>query len=130
RIYLIAGVIWGLWHVPYYLHFLPEETITSVLPVNRYLFTVIALLNMLVWTVMFTEIFRLTRSIWPVILLHAMEDALINHLVIDGYIQIAPNKEIWISPICGILPAAIYLMVGLWLRKQRLKLCEKENAYP
>ncbi|MEX2514345.1 MAG: hypothetical protein WD398_15685 [Cyclobacteriaceae bacterium] len=80
----------------------------------------IAILNMLVWTVMFTEIFRLTRSIWPVILLHTMEDALINHLVIDGYIQIAPHKAIWISPICGIIPSFLYFLIGIWLRKERL----------
>lgn len=121
-IYLIAGLVWGLWHAPYYLHFLPDESINAVLTVNRYLFTIIAVLNMLVWTVMFTEIFRITQSIWPVILLHAVEDALINHLVIDGHIQIASQKEIWISPIIGILPAVLYLFIGLWLRKQRLKI--------
>ncbi len=121
-IYLIAGLVWGLWHAPYYFHFLSEETINSVFPVNRYLFTFIAVMNMLVWTVMFTEIFRITQSIWPVILLHAMEDALINHLVIDGHIQIASQKEIWVSPIIGILPAVLYLFIGLWLRKQRLKI--------
>ncbi|NHE56546.1 CPBP family intramembrane glutamic endopeptidase [Cyclobacterium plantarum] len=120
-IYGIAGLVWGLWHAPYYLHFLSDETIYAVLPVNRYLFMVIAVLNMVVWTVMFTEIFRLTRSIWSVILLHAMEDALINHLIIDGHIQIAAHKEIWLSPICGVLPMTLYLIIGLWLRKQRSK---------
>ncbi|SHM79711.1 CAAX protease self-immunity [Cyclobacterium lianum] len=120
-IYLVAGLIWGLWHVPYYLYFLDEETIRAVLPVDRYIFTVAAILSMLVWTVMFTEVFRLTQSIWPVILLHAMEDALINHLVIDGHIQTDLNKAIWISPICGIIPTALYLLIGIWLRQQRMK---------
>jgi len=120
-IYLIAGLVWGLWHAPYYLVFLPESMLDTVLPVGRIAFAGVAVVNMLVWTVMFTELFRLTNSIWPVILLHAVEDALVNHLVIDGYINIAENTEIIISPICGIIPAVLYLGVGLWLRRKRIE---------
>lgn len=118
-IYLVAGLVWGLWHAPYYLVFLPESMINTVLPVGRIGFTAVAVFNMLAWTVMFTELFRLTNSIWPVILLHAVEDALINHLVIDGYISISDSVKIIISPICGIIPTILYLGVGLWLRSKR-----------
>ena len=120
-IYLIAGLVWGLWHLPYYLEFLPEEAMYTVLPVSRIWFAVIAIGNMVVWTVMFTELFRLTGSVWVVVLLHAVEDAVINHLVIDGYVVISAGKEILISPICGIIPTAIYLLIGLALRQQRIK---------
>lgn len=119
-IYLVAGLVWGLWHAPYYLVFLPESMINAVLPIGRVGFLVVALFNMLAWTVMFTELFRLTNSIWPVILLHAVEDALINHLVIDGYISIAPQSLMFISPICGVIPTLLYLGVGLWLRSERV----------
>ncbi|HRJ29110.1 MAG TPA: CPBP family intramembrane metalloprotease [Cyclobacteriaceae bacterium] len=120
-IYFVAGLVWGLWHAPYYLVFLPEAMINAVLPVGRVGFAVVAVVNMLAWTVMFTELFRLTNSIWPVILLHAVEDALINHLVIDGYIEINAGIEILISPICGIVPTLLYLAIGLWLRKKRTR---------
>lgn len=119
-IYVVAGLVWGLWHAPYYLVFLPEAMINTVLPVGRVGFAVVAVVNMLAWTVMFTELFRLTNSIWPVILLHAVEDALINHLVIDGYISISDSVKIIISPICGIIPTILYLGVGLWLRSKRI----------
>ncbi|MBL7845362.1 MAG: CPBP family intramembrane metalloprotease [Cyclobacteriaceae bacterium] len=119
-IYLVAGLVWGLWHAPYYLVFLPESMINTVLPVGRIGFTAVAIFNMLAWTVMFTELFRLTNSIWPVILLHAVEDALINHLVIDGYVSITMNTKIFISPICGVIPTILYLGVGLWLRRKRI----------
>ncbi|MBX2963779.1 MAG: CPBP family intramembrane metalloprotease [Cyclobacteriaceae bacterium] len=120
-VYLIAGLVWGLWHAPYYLVFLPESAIHAVLPVDRIVFTVVAIINMVVWTIMFTELFRLTNSIWPVILLHAVEDALINHLVIDGHIDIVNNMKIVISPISGILPTLLYLGIGLWLRRKRIR---------
>lgn len=120
QLYLIIGLVWGLWHAPYYMVFLPEEDIQSVLSVGRITFAGIAVISMVVWTVMFTELYRLTLSIWPVILMHAMEDALINHLVIDGYIQLTAGTEIWISPICGIIPNLFYLLIGLWLRQKRI----------
>jgi len=120
QLYLIIGLVWGLWHAPYYMVFLPEESIMAVLPVDRFSFMVLAVINMVIWTVMFTELYRLTLSIWPVILMHAVEDALINHLVIDGYVQIVEGAHIWISPICGIIPNLIYLLIGLWLRQKRI----------
>lgn len=118
-LYLIVGLVWGFWHLPYYMEFLPEDAIQTVLPVSRISFAMIAILNMMVWTVMFVELFLISRSVWTVVLLHAVEDSLINHLVIDGYIQIAAGKEIWISPICGIIPTGLYLLIGLWLRTKR-----------
>lgn len=119
-LYLIVGLIWSVWHLPYYMEFLPGEVITSVLPVSRFAFFLVGVFTMAVWTVMFVEIFRLTNSIWPAVLLHAVEDAVINPLVIDGYISIARGMEIFISPICGIIPTALYLMIGLWLRRRRI----------
>ena len=121
-LYLISGLIWGLWHAPYYLVFLPEDTIRAVLPVSRLAFTLIALVNITAWTVMFVELFRLSRSIWPVILLHAVEDALVNHLIIDGHIAFAQGAALWLSPISGIIPSLLYLVIGLWLRNKRIAL--------
>ncbi len=120
-IYLVVGLIWSVWHLPYYLVFLPESTITSVLPVNRAVFFFVAMVNMIAWTVVFVEIYRLTSSIWPAVLMHAVEDSLINPLVIDGYIKIAEKKEILVSPICGIIPTALYLITGLLIRYIRIR---------
>ncbi|EON78256.1 hypothetical protein ADIS_1119 [Lunatimonas lonarensis] len=121
-IYLLAGMVWGLWHLPYYLEFLPEEAMYTVLPVQKGWFAAIAVVNMLVWTVLFTELFRLTESVWSVVLLHAVEDAVINHLVIDGFVVLQSGTEILLSPICGILPTLLYLSIGLWLRRMRRRL--------
>ncbi len=69
---------------------------------------------------MFVELYRITKSIWPVVILHMIEDSLINHLVIDGYITISSGKEILISPIIGIIASILYVIVGLLLRKNRI----------
>ncbi len=119
-LYLIVGGVWGIWHLPYYLFFLPESDMYQVLPVDRVVFAIAAIFSMICWSVMFVELYRITKSIWPVVILHMIEDSLINHLVIDGYITIGPGKEILISPIIGIIASILYVIVGLLLRKNRI----------
>jgi len=119
NIYWIAGLIWGVWHVPYYLFFLPEDMMYGILPVNKILFALLAILSMIAWSVMFVELYRVTNTIWPGVLMHAVEDSLLNPLVIDGYITITSGKEIWISPICGVLTSLLYIAVGLLIRAVR-----------
>ena len=120
-LYLIVGGIWGVWHLPYYLRFLPEADMYQILPVGRLAFALVAIISMICWTVMFVEIFRLTKSIWSVVILHMVEDSVINHLVIDGHIAIVAGKEFLISPIAGIITSTLYLGVGLFLRQKRIK---------
>lgn len=121
-IYWIAGLVWGVWHVPYYLFFLPEDMMYSILPVNKIIFALLAIVSMIAWSVMFVELYRVTNSIWPAVLLHAVEDSLLNPLVIDGYITVASGKEIWISPICGLFTSLLYVIVGLLIRAVRNKM--------
>lgn len=118
-IYLIVGGVWGAWHIPYYLFFLPESHISQILPVERSAFALLAILTMIFWSVMYVELYLITRSIWPAVILHMAEDSVINHLVIDGHIIIAPGKEILISPVIGIFATVFYLLVGLTLRSIR-----------
>jgi len=127
-LYLIVGGIWGVWHLPYYLCFLPQADMYQVLPVERFTFALIAIIAMICWTVMFVEIFRHTKSIWSVVLLHMVEDSLINHLVIDGHIAIVAGKEFLISPILGIIPSCLYLGVGLLLRQNRISKIMSKNT--
>lgn len=120
-IYIIVGGIWGLWHMPYYLHFLPEADLYQVLPVSRLTFAIWAVISMTCWTVMFVELFRFTKSLWPVVILHTIEDAVVNHLIIDKHIEIQSGKEILISPIAGIITSILYLGMGIWLREERMR---------
>lgn len=121
-LYLIVGGVWGAWHIPYFLMFLSESDIISVLPVNRWIFTIVGIITMICWTVMYTEIYLMTRSIWPLVLMHMTEDALVNPLILDGYIKIAQGKEFLVSPSAGILTTCLYLIVGWLLRMKRKKL--------
>lgn len=121
-LYFIVGGIWGAWHLPYFLVFLAESDLTSVLPVNRWLFAIVGIITMICWTVMYTEIYIMTKSIWPLVLMHMIEDALVNPLILDGYIKIAEGKEILVSPSAGIITTLLYLTVGLVMRSRRKRI--------
>lgn len=121
-IYLKVGLVWSLWHLPYYIEFLSESTIASGLPISRVLFLFIASVNMIIWTIVYVEIYRLINYIWSVVLLHSVEDSLINPLFIDNYIKKGERKVLRISPILGTLAANLYLSFGIWLRKPRINI--------
>lgn len=118
KIYLIVGGLWGIWHAPYYLVFLPETDLQALLPVSRTIISIFMIMTILFWAVMFIELYRVTKSIWPGIVLHMVEDSLINPLVIS-FIIIAAGKEILISPIIGIITSILYLLIGLGIRAYR-----------
>lgn len=122
KIYLIVGVVWGVWHIPYYMVFLPEADLQMVLPASRFIFIVVAIITMSCWSIMYIELYRITKSIWPCVLLHTVEDSLINPLVISGFISISPGKEILVSPISGVITSLLYLGVGLAIRANRLRM--------
>lgn len=121
KLYLVVACVWALWHLPYYLVFLPEADIRAVMPVSRAAYVVVAFTTFLSWTIMFTELFRVTKSVWPCIVLHTVEDSLINLLVISGYISISAGKEILISPINGIITSILYVIVGMGIRAYRIR---------
>lgn len=121
KIYVVVGSVWGIWHLPYYLVFLPETNLHAVLPVSRAAISIFMIVTMVCWAVMFIELYRVTGSIWPGVVLHMVEDSLINPLVISGFISIAAGKEILISPIIGITTSVLYLLVGLGIRTYRIQ---------
>ena len=121
KLYLIAGLVWWAWHLPYWLIMLNTKEVESIVPAGRIVLVVAAILVFFCWNVMFTEIFRVTRSIWPLVLAHALEDAVTLPLLIDGTITLDPRWALVFSTNTGLLPAVILLSVGLGIRRWRIK---------
>jgi hypothetical protein len=116
-IYIISGLVWALWHSAYYLVFLPNSYFESISRVN---YILIGSVLMICWTVMFVEIYRLTKSVWPCVLMHAIEDAVPTLLTTGGFIVFTNSGDIWWNPITGIVATALFLAVGLSLRYIRV----------
>jgi membrane protease YdiL (CAAX protease family) len=121
-IYLISGLVWALWHAAYYMVFLPSELFESISRVGMLLSGCIL---MVAWTIMYVEIYRLTKSVWPCVLMHALEDAVPTVLIMtSGIITLSKTSDVWLNPISGVLATILFLGIGIFLRSMRIK---KEN---
>lgn len=121
KLYLLVGSIWWLWHVPYIMIFLSDKEIQDVLPVGRVGFLLIGTVVVICWTVMYTEIFRITRSVWPLVIAHTMEDAVINPLLLYEIVSVDKSSAFLFSLSVGIIPTVLYLIIGLSIRRWRIR---------
>lgn len=118
-LYLISGLVWALWHSAYYIVFLPNHYFESTSRVSTLL---IGCVLMVCWTVMYVEIYRLTKSVWPCVCMHALEDAVPTVLVtISGVITFTDQGDFWLNPVSGIVATGLFLSFGLFLRVIRIK---------
>lgn len=117
-VYLVVAFVWQIWHLPYYLIFLDDAYLATFFPYGDVVFIITGFIVIGVWTIMYTEIFFLSRSLLLVVLMHSMEDAL-NPLISDGFVVVSPDKTLLVSPSFGVIPLLIYLGTGLYLRRMR-----------
>ncbi len=113
-IYLIVWVVWGSWHIPYYLFYLDVSN-----PIYMIVTNYVMLLS---WIMLFTELYRITGSIWPCVILHAFTNA-IQYIMLDNqFITMESKWEILFSPTTGIFAIVVCVLSGLYLRKKRIEL--------
>ena len=117
-IYVVVAFVCQIWHLPYNLIFLDDAYQATFFPYSKVLFVLVSFVVITVWTIMYTEIFFLSRSLLLVVLMHSMKDAL-NPLISEGFTVISPDKTLLVSPLFGLIPTLIYLAIGLYLRKIR-----------
>ncbi len=105
--------------VPYYMFFLPNEFFTEI---SRPMMVLVGIVIMIFWSPLFVELRRLTNSVWPCVILHAMEDAVPTLLfVTTGVFRIKKSLSILIDPMTGIVATVLILFIGLVLRGYRIK---------
>jgi len=115
----IVGLVWGAWHIPYYLFFLDQAVLQDFTTLNLATFIPLVIVVMISWAMVYGEIILLTKSIWPAVLMHAMEDALLIQLFTDHHIQIIPGTDWLISPMSGLISVITFLAIGVGLRQSR-----------
>ena len=117
-IYVVVAFVCQICHLPYNLIFLDDAYQATFFPYSKELFVLVSFVVIAVWTIMYTEIFFLSRSLLLVVLMHSMKDAL-NPLISEGFTIILPDKTLLVSPLFGLIPTLIYLAIGLYLRRIR-----------
>lgn len=121
-IYVIVGLVWALWHAAYFLVLMPDAYFETM---SRVFYTWSGCVIMVCWAVMFVELYRITRSVWPGVLMHATQDAfpnlLIHNISDGGVMTFAKMADPWFNPLYGVMTTALFVAIGLWLRTVRIK---------
>jgi hypothetical protein len=117
--HLLVGFIWGAWHIPYYLYFLDRATLAEFTTLPLAVFIAMAIVTMMAWALVYGELYLITQSIWPVVLMHAVEDAFLNQLFTDGHLAISPGADWLFSPVNGVLGMVLFVTLGIALNRWR-----------
>ena len=117
-VWLISGMIWSLWHIPYYGWLLDESLTRSVYDVPPIVYALMTVPIMICWAPLFTELRVLSGSIWPGLIAHSIAN-LSQIPLSKGGLPITPGWELLVSPLVGVIPNAIILAAGLGLWAQR-----------
>ena len=115
----IVGLVWGAWHIPYYLFFLDRAVLKSFTTLDLAAFIPLSIVVMISWAMVYGEIRLLTNSIWPAVLMHVVEDAFLNQLFTEHHIQIVPGKDWLVSPVNGLISIFFFIAIGVGLRQLR-----------
>jgi hypothetical protein len=126
----IVGLVWGAWHIPYYLFFLDRATLSNFTTLDAAMYALLAIWILISWAIMYGEIRLLTNSFWPAVLMHMIEDAFLIQLFTGNHIQIVPGTDWLISPMNGLLMSLFSIAVGVGLRqirKRKMSVASKGN---
>ena len=117
-VWLISGMIWSLWHIPYYAWFMDEALLRAVYDVPPIVYALMTVPIMICWAPLFTELRILSGSIWPGLVAHSIAN-LSQIPLSKGGLPITPGWELLVSPLVGVIPNAFILAVGLGLWARR-----------
>jgi hypothetical protein len=115
----IVGLVWGAWHIPYYLFFLDQAYLQEFTTLNLGIYIPLVMIVYISWAIVYGEIRLLTNSFWPAVLMHMVEDAFLIQLFVGDHIQIMPGRDWLVSPMNGLLMALLFIVLGIGLRQIR-----------
>jgi membrane protease YdiL (CAAX protease family) len=99
--HLLAGAVWGLWHVPLYLVWTSAADMRLVTSLPMALFLPMMLAGTMAASVLYGEVRARTGSIWPGVLMHSVCNAIATPLMIDGYLTFDGHGDVLFSPVAG-----------------------------
>ena len=120
--HLLVGLIWGLWHIPYYLTLIDKTQLAAYTSQELAIFLPMVILGTTLAGIVFGEIRLITGSTWPAWLMHMMSNVIILTLLVDGYLSVAKETEFLFTPSWeGIITMILITLTGLWLYQRRAR---------
>ena len=118
--YIITGLIWTSWHIAYWLFILGPTQIRQATGQDMVTFMAFGVLNLVVTSIAYGEIRLLTGSVWPLVILHTLGNALVDPLIAQGLVHLAAGNSLALlyQP---ILTLVFFLAAGIWLHQLRVR---------
>jgi hypothetical protein len=101
------------------LYFLDRAVLRQFSDLPLAAFIVAAIGVMIAWAIVYGELFLLTRSIWPAVLMHSVEDAFVNPLFTQQRIVVDRGADWLVSPVNGVISIALFVALGVGLSRYR-----------
>ena len=120
--HLIVSLLWMTWHLPYYFYYLDRQTLNSAITVSLPVFLLMGYLVMFPTAILFGELRLISKSVWPVFLLHNVINALSMPLLINGFIHVdGPLGTIFTPTNEGLFVSLLFGIAGWFLYRRRMK---------
>ncbi len=97
--HVVVGVTCGLWHLPLYMHFMAKADFGDLTSLPWALFIPLFFAGVIAAAVVLGELRLRTGSIWPGVVMHTVGGAVVNTLVVDGYLTFSRHSDALVSPV-------------------------------
>ena len=129
--HVLLGVVYGLWHLPLYARFMDRAEFGTVTSLSWPVFVPIFMAGVIVTTVILGEIRLRTGSIWPGVVMHTVGGAVVNTLIVDGYLRFSGHGDALFSPAPNSLAfLVVFGIVGALLLRQGRSVGEERSPLP
>ena len=120
--WVVTGVIWAGWHIPYYLYFVDPQELARQTTLSPVALIGLALLILPLQSIAYGELRLRSGSIWPAWLMHTVANAVGTLLFVGGFVAPVSGLSALLSPgtegiVYGVLLGAFGL--ALWRARKR-----------
>ena len=121
---VLVGLIWGAWHLPYWFGFLAAADFSAYTSLDMTVFIPLALVALIPAAFVYGELRRATGSIWPVVVMHTMGNAVILTLLLNRLIQFKSGlASVLFTPGTeGLLIMLLWTLIGFGIYRKRTRL--------
>ena len=117
----LVGSIWAGWHVPYFLYLVDPSALHAATNLTLGAFIAMAIPSLIAVSIVYGELRLLTNSVWPAVVAHAIGNALIDVLIVNGFVRVQSGAELLASPgYQGVLSIVVFVIVGVALHRRRI----------
>jgi membrane protease YdiL (CAAX protease family) len=120
--HFIVSLLWMTWHLPYYYYYLYRALLESALTTSIPVFLITGYIVMFPTSILFGELRLLSKSVWPVFILHNIINALSMPLLMNGFIKVnGPLGFVFTPTNEGIITSILLGVAGWMLYQYRMK---------